>query len=99
MAEIDQLIGFASGQCASGFFAKIAAVCAFLAASLCPLASRAAFEVNDPEWEGTSELLDIARGELGRDRVEIVGTLDYGKLEANDGVLVLKKRHTGKSTS
>jgi hypothetical protein len=53
------------------------------------LTSRAAFEVNDPEWEGTSELLDIARAELGRDRVEIVGTLDYGKLDANDGVLVL----------
>ncbi|HTQ06217.1 MAG TPA: DUF4350 domain-containing protein [Polyangiaceae bacterium] len=45
--------------------------------------------MNDQEWEGTSELLDIARGVLGRGRVEIVGTLDYGKLEAVDGVLAL----------
>jgi hypothetical protein len=52
-------------------------------------ASRAAFEVNDPEWEGTSELLEIARTELGRARVEIVGTLDYGKLDASDGILAL----------
>jgi hypothetical protein len=49
----------------------------------------AAFEVNDQEWEGTSELLDIARAQLGRQRVEIVGTLDYGKLDAADGILVL----------
>lgn len=51
--------------------------------------SRAAFEVNDPEWEGTSELLEIARAALGKPRVELVGTLDYGKLEAADGVLCL----------
>ncbi|HEV8550253.1 MAG TPA: DUF4350 domain-containing protein [Polyangiaceae bacterium] len=49
----------------------------------------AAFEVNDTDWEGTSELLDLARAELGRARVEIVGTLEYGKLDAADGVLVL----------
>ena len=52
-------------------------------------AAWAAFEVNDPEWEGTSELLEIARSELGRGRVELVGTLDYGKLDAADGVLIL----------
>ncbi len=41
------------------------------------------------EWEGTSELLSIARAELGRGRVEIVATLDYARLEPADGVLVL----------
>jgi hypothetical protein len=56
---------------------------------LLPRVAEGAFELNDPEWEGTSELLEIARAELGRTRVEIVGTLDYGKLDAADGVLVL----------
>ncbi len=68
---------------------KLAWVWAFVAAFVWPAVGFCAFEVNDPEWEGTSELLDIARSELGRERVEIVGTLDYGKLEPNDGVLVL----------
>jgi hypothetical protein len=67
---------------ATFFFLLFAALC-------CAPRARAAFEVNDPEWEGTSELLDIARTELGRARVELVGTLDYGKLEASDGVLIL----------
>lgn len=41
------------------------------------------------EWQGTSELFEIARAELGRQRVEVVGTLDYGKLQPADGVLIL----------
>jgi hypothetical protein len=49
----------------------------------------AAFEVSHTDWEGTSELLELCRAELGRARVEIVGTLDYGKLDAADGVLIL----------
>jgi hypothetical protein len=48
-----------------------------------------AFDFNDDGWEGTSELLELARGRLGRDRVELVATLDYGVLGAGDGVLVL----------
>jgi hypothetical protein len=69
--------------------AVVAVFVALLASLLWPRTGRAAFELNDPEWEGTSELLEIARAELGRPRVEIVGTLDYGKLEPADGVLVL----------
>ncbi len=49
----------------------------------------AAFEPNDREWEGGSELLEIARTELGRDRVELIGTLDFEQLTPNDGVLIL----------
>jgi hypothetical protein len=49
----------------------------------------AAFEVGRSDWDGTSELLDIARRELGQSRVEIVGTLDYGRLEPADAVLIL----------
>lgn len=51
--------------------------------------ARAAFEVSDVEWQGTSELFELARAELGKQRVDVVGTLDYGKLEPADGVLVL----------
>jgi len=54
-----------------------------------PGAARAAFEFNDSEWEGTSGLLEIARSELGKTRVEIVAMIDYGKLEPADGLLVL----------
>lgn len=50
---------------------------------------RAAFSVNDEGWEGTSELLEIARSKLGRERVRIVATLNYGELTPADGILVL----------
>src|SRR5262245_5170202 len=56
---------------------------------LLPSRARAAFDFNDRDWEGTSELLEIARTELGKDRVELVATLDFEKLTPNDGVLVL----------
>ncbi len=56
---------------------------------LLPRPALAAFDVSDVEWQGTSELFEIARAELGKQRVEVVGTLDYGKLEPADGVLVL----------
>jgi hypothetical protein len=52
-------------------------------------AARAAFEPNDAEWQGGSELLAIARAELGQERVALVGTLDYEALKPEDGVLVL----------
>ena len=66
-----------------GFFATLLA-CLLAAGGL-----RAAFEVNHTDWEGTSELLELSRTELGRGRVELVGTLDYGKLDPTDGILVL----------
>ena len=52
-------------------------------------ASAAAFDVNDTTWEGTSELLALARERLGRERVRIVKKLDYAALKAADGVLIL----------
>jgi len=52
-------------------------------------AAHAAFEANDAEWQGASELLSIARAELGNPRVQIVATLDYEALKPEDGVLVL----------
>lgn len=49
----------------------------------------AAFDVNDTTWEGGSELFELAKKRLGRERLEIAATLDYSKLSAKDGVIVL----------
>ena len=50
-------------------------------------ARAAAFEVNDDGWEGLSELYEIAKSELGPDRVKPVATLAWDKLAKEDGVL------------
>ncbi len=51
--------------------------------------TRAAFDANDTTWEGGSELFELAKKRLGRDRLEIAATLDYSKLTPKDGVVVL----------
>jgi len=48
-----------------------------------------AFDVKDTTWEGCSELLDIARAELGAARVQAVGVLNWEAINPEDGVLVL----------
>lgn len=53
------------------------------------LPARAAFHFGSESWEGTSELLNIARQAAGPARVKIVATLDYGELGPEDGLLVL----------
>ncbi|MSP25446.1 MAG: DUF4350 domain-containing protein [Myxococcales bacterium] len=53
------------------------------------IASAAAFELNDGSWEGCRELLELARNELGAERVVVVGTLDWETISKEDGVLVL----------
>lgn len=61
-----------------------------VALSLLPSTARAApFDVNDTTWEGCSELLDIARNELGETRVLAVGVLDWDEVKPEDGVLAL----------
>jgi hypothetical protein len=52
-------------------------------------AKAAAFDVNDTDWEGTSELLSLARTRLGNARVEIVASLDWEKMRPGDGLLIL----------
>jgi hypothetical protein len=54
-----------------------------------PREARAAFDVNDAGWEGGSELLEIARNELGASRVRPVAVLDWNDVQAEDGVLVV----------
>jgi len=60
-----------------------------LAAMLFAFETRAAFEYRDQGWEGSSELLELAREQLGKDRVQLVAALDYAELKPEDGVLVL----------
>ena len=52
-------------------------------------AAHAAFDSNDTTWEGGSELFELAKKRLGRDRLEIAATLDYSKLSPKDGVVIL----------
>lgn len=47
------------------------------------------FRAADTGWEGISQLLELARERLGRDRVELRAMLDYSELTAADGVLLL----------
>lgn len=62
----------------------------FLATLLHGAHARAdAFDLGDATWEGCSELVSIAKAELGASRVEVRGTLDWSKLSADDGVLLL----------
>ncbi|RLB60215.1 MAG: DUF4350 domain-containing protein, partial [Deltaproteobacteria bacterium] len=49
----------------------------------------AAFDLNDATWEGCAELLDLARRELGKDRVVVLSTLDWEEVKGSDGVMVL----------
>src|SRR5262249_34154675 len=66
---------------------------ALLAALLVIGASRdaraGAFEVSDTGWEGASELLEVARTELGAARVRAVAVLDWNEVQPEDGVLAI----------
>jgi hypothetical protein len=48
-----------------------------------------AFDVSDATWEGGSELLEIARTELGAARVRAVAVLNWNEVQPEDGVLAL----------
>jgi len=51
--------------------------------------AQAAFDSNDTTWEGGSELFELAKKRLGRDRLEIAATLDYSKLSPKDGIVIV----------
>lgn len=48
-----------------------------------------AFDVNDTGWEGASELLEIARTELGAPRVQAIAVLNWDEVQPEDGVLAI----------
>jgi hypothetical protein len=73
----------------SGRTRKLLAVAGFTALLAAPVRASAAFAVNDSSWEGTSELLNLARERLGADRVRVVAKLDFSALSPRDGLLVL----------
>ncbi|MFO0587961.1 MAG: DUF4350 domain-containing protein [Polyangiaceae bacterium] len=52
-------------------------------------ARAAAFDVGNTSWEGCSELLDIARAELGNARVVPLAVIDWDQVKPEDGVLAL----------
>jgi hypothetical protein len=56
---------------------------------LVPAPLWAAFDFNDTGWEGSSELLALARETLGPERVELAGVLDWTKLTPRDAILVV----------
>ena len=61
-----------------------------LALSIVPRDARAAaFELGDTAWEGESELLEIARSELGAARVQAVAVLNWDDVRPEDGVLAI----------
>jgi hypothetical protein len=57
---------------------------------LAPRDARAdSFDVGDTSWAGGSEMLEIARSELGEARVRAVAVLDWNEVEPEDGVLAI----------
>jgi hypothetical protein len=52
-----------------------------------------AFALADTSWEGGSELLQLARSEIGNDRVILTNTLDWEALQPQDGVLAIHPMH------
>jgi hypothetical protein len=63
-----------------------AAIVALLALSR-PAA--AAFEADDSGWEGCSQLIELARDELGSRRVRVIASLDYSMLEPADAIVFM----------
>lgn len=53
------------------------------------LCAGAAFDFKDASWEGSSELLALARDAVGRDKVRVVATIPWDELQPVDGLLVL----------
>lgn len=54
--------------------------------------ARAAFEPSDTTWEGCSDLLAVAREELGPERVVVSSTLDWRAVKPEDALLILHPR-------
>jgi hypothetical protein len=52
-----------------------------------PRRGEAAFEPDDVSWEGCSQLIGLARDELGPLRVRIISSLDYSVLDPRDALV------------
>jgi hypothetical protein len=60
-----------------------------IADTCCPRVASAAFATDDRSWEGCSDLVALARSQLGETRVRTVASLDYSVLEPRDAILFL----------
>lgn len=49
----------------------------------------AAFDADDTGWEGSSELIELARNELGVRRVRVIESLDYSILQPADAIVFM----------
>ncbi len=81
------------------FFAltMLVALVAFVATSSRARAdgpARGPFALDGNDWEGCSELVALAKDELGPRRVVPTGTLDYAALRPQDGVILLHPEKT-----
>ena len=52
-------------------------------------AAASPFDIADTQWEGLSQFYEIAKKELGPDRLKPVATLDWSAVRADDGILFL----------
>jgi hypothetical protein len=52
-------------------------------------AALAAFDFKDATWEGSSELLAIARDKLGKGRVRVTAVIPWDEIQPRDALLVL----------
>jgi hypothetical protein len=64
----------------------LAAVSAVLASALPALG---AFDFKDATWEGSSELLAIARDKIGKGRVRLTAVIPWDEIQPRDALLVL----------
>ncbi len=81
------------GRRTLGVRVAIRTTLAFLATLVVALlacrAEAAPFDLGGGDWEGASELVRLARSELGASRVVVTSELDYAQLKPEDGVLLL----------
>lgn len=78
------------GKSRARFVLHVALLCLIaLSWGLPSNAHAGAFDINDPSWEGCSEFLEIARAELGSERIRAVGVLDWDEVTPEDGVLAI----------
>jgi hypothetical protein len=77
-------------------FCKIAAALIFFLclAAPCHEAHAAPFDLAGQDWEGCSELVRLARAEVGPGRVVATTQLDFHELKPEDGVLLLYPEHS-----
>jgi hypothetical protein len=73
-----------------GWRTALCALCLFFAIALISRMSPAApFDLTGSDWEGTAELVRLARAELGASRVSATSQIDFSELKPEDGLLLL----------